>query len=400
MKNIVVVCDYAYVEGGAAQVAIQTALAMSLCGDLNVWLLAGCGEPCEELQKSSVKTVSLHMPDLLGNPSRINAIVKGIYNTTAYRRITELFETLDPAQTVVNIHSWTKVLSSAAFRAAEKKGIPVFLTVHDYFLVCPNGGCYDYVAHKICERIPLSPSCIVCNCDARNYYHKVWRCVRQTVQNCVIRSAKNVHYIFISEFEKKQLLRRMPVPSQSTLIKNIISCGERYRIPAEQNHLYLFVGRVSEEKGIRLFCEAVHRAGVKAAAIGDGKLRTQLQMQYPDIIFTGWLSKEALQKWVDKARALLFTSLWYEGSPLTVPEVQAYGLPCIVTDCSSAIDNIQDHVNGILVNASVDAIVNAIDRMQSDAFIKELSENTYAMFDVSRYDKTVYIRKLRDYMEI
>ena len=41
LKNVIVVCDYAYVEGGAAKVAIQTALALSRETNLNVYFFAG-----------------------------------------------------------------------------------------------------------------------------------------------------------------------------------------------------------------------------------------------------------------------------------------------------------------------------------------------------------------------
>ena len=49
MKNIII-CDYAYIEGGATKVAIQTAIALSNYTDYNIYFFAGCGEPCEELK--------------------------------------------------------------------------------------------------------------------------------------------------------------------------------------------------------------------------------------------------------------------------------------------------------------------------------------------------------------
>ena len=36
VKNVVIACDYAYVEGGAAKVAIQTAVLLSWQTDYNV----------------------------------------------------------------------------------------------------------------------------------------------------------------------------------------------------------------------------------------------------------------------------------------------------------------------------------------------------------------------------
>ena len=80
IRNVIVACDYAYIEGGAARVAVQTAVELSKRSNLKVYFFAGCGEPCQELVQSSVQVISLGMYDLLGNPSKLDAMKKGIYN--------------------------------------------------------------------------------------------------------------------------------------------------------------------------------------------------------------------------------------------------------------------------------------------------------------------------------
>ena len=81
------------------------------------------------------------------------------------------YKSLKKDETIINIHSWTKVLSSAIFTAAIESGFKIFITVHEYFLLCPNGAFYDFVGNHICERPPLSLMCIICSCDKRHYYH-------------------------------------------------------------------------------------------------------------------------------------------------------------------------------------------------------------------------------------
>ena len=51
----------------------------------------------------------------------------------------------------------------------------------------------------------------------------------------------------------------------------------------------------------------------------------ELKKAYPNLTFTGWLDKSEIDKYLMNTRALVFPSQWYEGSPLTVPEVQATG---------------------------------------------------------------------------
>lgn len=394
IKNVIIACDYAYFEGGAANVAMQTVIALAKYTNYNIFCFAGCGEPCEELKKSGAKIVALRLPDLLGNKNKLDAFVKGIYNKKVEREMLKLLKSLNPADTIVHIHTWTKVLSSAVFNATEKCGYTTFLTVHEYFLACPNGACFDYKTNEICERNPLSISCLMCNCDARNYPQKIWRCIRQHKQNRIIRRNKYIRYIFISEFEKKQLLRRIPDVKYKCLVKNPITIGDRKRINVENNCDFIYVGRLSGEKGIKLFCDSVTKAEVSGVVIGDGYLANELKSEYRNIKFVGWLSKNDLYGQLTTARALIFPSLWYEGSPLTVPEVQAYGIPCIVTDCSAAIDDIKDGRNGLIVRPDTESVISAVKKFQNNNFLRCLSEFTFNNFDDDRASNERYAKDL------
>ena len=202
IKNIIIASDYAFYQGGAANVAIETAIALAQNSDFNIYFFAGNGKPCDDLLENRIKIVALNYPDLLGNPNKIDAFCKGIYNFDVERRFKKEYGNLNSNETIVHIHTWTKVLTSAVFSAAKTLGLRIFLTVHEYFLACPNGACYNYVKNEICELPPMSFQCICSNCDARNYLHKLWRCIRQKKQNGIIRNNKNINYIFISQHQK------------------------------------------------------------------------------------------------------------------------------------------------------------------------------------------------------
>lgn len=113
--------------------------------------------------------------------------------------------------------------------------------------------------------------------------------MRQFRQNRVMRNCKNIRYIFISEFEKKQLVRRFGEPKWQFMLKNPSTFSERKRVLAEKNEIYLYIGRVSEEKGVPLFCEAVENAGVKAVVVGDGGLKKDLKKSIQTLrLQAGW----------------------------------------------------------------------------------------------------------------
>lgn len=399
IKNIVFVCDYAYFEGGAANIAIQSVLAFSKYTDFNIYCFVGSGNQCAELKNSRANVIELGIKDLLGNKNRINAFVNGIYNKKVEKEFKKLLKTLNNEETIVHIHTWTKILSSAVFKVCDEMKFTTFLTIHEYFLACPNGAFFDYNKQKICEINPLSIKCLKCNCDARNYFHKLWRCWRQAKQNKIIRNFKELNYIFISEYQQKQLLKRIPYIQKKYLVKNIINASEVKRIEVEKNSDYIYIGRLSGEKGPQLFCEAITKAGVHGVVIGKGILEEKLKKMYPNIEFIGWQNKIQINERLKKTRVLIFPTLWYEGSPLTVPEVQAHGIPCIVTNCSSATDDIENGKNGEIIDAKVEGLVEAINKMKNDEYVKILSINTLKMFDPNRISEINYINNLLNVYE-
>ena len=394
IKNIIIVADYAYVEGGAAKVAIQTAIALSQIQDIDVYFFAGSGTPCQELENSRIKIKSMYMYDLLNNPNRFDASINGIYNVEAGKELKNLLLHLNIEETIVHIHTWTKVLSSSIFQVCKDIGVKTFLTIHDYFLVCPNGACYNYKKEHICLLKPLSFKCITCNCDARCYLHKIWRCIRQLKQNKVLSDFTNINYITISKFQQKQILKRTNLIQKTSLVENLIDVPTSFKVNSSMNDIFLFIGRVCKEKGIELFCNAVYKSKVKGVVIGDGPLIEEIKKRFPDITFLGWLNKESIDSWIKKTRALLFVSAIYECSPLTIPEVLAHGIPCIVTKGNAGTDNIINEINGVIVSRDVDSVSTAINKFKSDSYVSSLSNNAYNLFNFDLCSEKIYINKL------
>ena len=380
VRNIVLVSDDARIRGGVEQVAVLTASELATRG-FNVYYFAGTGEPDKKLLDSErIHVINMGQTDILHDKNKIHAAISGIYNREAANKLRQLLATLNSSETVVHIHQFTLKLSVSVMKTAVDMGFHVFLTVHNYMLSCPTINFYNYVNRTICELSPMSMKCFLCNCDKRHYYHKIWRFIRQYVQNKVIRNITcnggKIGYIFISEFSKNQLLRRMPAPKNQFFLHNPIHFHDRFRVKVENNSIFTFIGRIDPEKGIQQFCEAVHKSGVKGVVIGDGALRAELETAYPEITFTGWLDKLQILEWLKKTRCLIFPSVWYEVSPLVPPEVNAYGIPVIASDCNAATDNASFVYHSSEELEDIMRLVNTLD-------IKALSEEIYNSFDES-----------------
>lgn len=381
---IVIVSDFGYIEGGAVAVAVKTALLLASEGR-KVVFFCGEGPVCEDLALSDVETVCLDMPSINSNPSRLDAIRNGIWNSHAYESFLGLLKRGDLKDAIVHVHTWTKVLSSAVFAAATENGNPILLTVHDYFSVCPNGGFYDYNEKRICERKPMSGSCICLNCDKRSYAQKLWRVARQARQDRWVRNNPKLHYAFVSEYSRDILVSFLNSEYPYEVLRNPIDHLKRGD-DRHEHDAFLFIGRVSPEKGADLFCEAVTAIGAKGIVIGDGEMLAELQARYPQIEFTGWVKPEQMRlHGINRAIAMVQPSRLHETALLTPLQMLEQGVPCIVPDRCAARDYVEEGVNGLLFKTGD---VEDLERAMQEMLDRQLSPVPI------RIDDEEYLRNL------
>ncbi|MNV52126.1 Glycogen synthase [compost metagenome] len=110
----------------------------------------------------------------------------------------------------------------------------------------------------------------------------------------------------------------------------------------------LFVGRISEEKGIETLLAAVD--GLPSGSlriVGSGPLESAVKAR-PVVDFVGPLNNEAVHAEMVRATCLIVPSLWYEGFPMVVVEAFANGLPIIASRIGALGEIIEDGVTGLL----------------------------------------------------
>lgn len=348
VKNVVIVNDFNYVQGGASKVAKDTAKLLKNKG-INVIFFSAVNKNEEKID--GVTYISTNQNEALKEKNKLKGIVNGIYNFKAKIMFKKLLKTLNKEDTIIHVHGWTKALSSSVFHVAFKMQFKTVLTLHDYFTACPNGGYFNYKQNIICKYKPLSWKCIKCNCDSRNYGFKLYRIIRQFVQNKIVNLNKKLkNVILISNFSENILRNTLNKNINIYRVSNPIDIDKNAsKVDYKKNDYFLYVGRVSKEKGVDIFCNAVSKAKVKGVVVGDGSELSTLKEQFPNIVFTGWKKSEEVKKYMQKARALVIPSRWYEGAPLTPLEAMQYGIPIISSDCNATVDYINEK-NGIAFN--------------------------------------------------
>ena len=106
IKNVIVVNDYDYVQGGASLVAIETANLLFDKG-YNVIFFCGVSVPSKSLLNKNITVVHSNEFDFLNNPSRIKGLFQGIYNLKAKNKFAKVLKGLNPIETIVSIHGYT-----------------------------------------------------------------------------------------------------------------------------------------------------------------------------------------------------------------------------------------------------------------------------------------------------
>ena len=344
---VIIVSDFGYIEGGAVAVSVKTALLLASEG-YKVVFFCGEGPVCDELLDSNVEVICLDIHSINSNPSKVHAIVDGVWNIDVYKAFNNLLQRSDLQGAIVHVHTWTKVLTSAVFAAATENENPLLLTVHDYFSACPNGGFYNYKQKSICDLTPMSVACIQCDCDKRSYVQKLWRVVRQNRQDRWVRDNPKVHYAFVSEYCRDILAPFLHSDYPYEILHNPVDHIDLANTTRKRDS-FVFIGRVSPEKGADLFCEAVTALGAKGVVIGDGEMMPELKAKFPHVDFAGWVKPGEMRlHGADRAIAVVQPSRWHETAMLTPMQMLEHGVPCIVPDCCAARAYVQEGVNGLL----------------------------------------------------
>jgi glycosyltransferase involved in cell wall biosynthesis len=102
----------------------------------------------------------------------------------------------------------------------------------------------------------------------------------------------------------------------------------------------LFVGRLTEEKGVRSLLRAWEDANnsIRLKICGDGPLMEEVKSaseKNPKVEYVGRRPLAEVLELMGQASALIFPSLWYEGFPRTIVESLACGTPVIASDLGS-----------------------------------------------------------------
>lgn len=359
VERVVIVSDFCDIQGGQAKVAIESARLLAQAG-CKVTFFAATGTPDALLDHPDIRVVTLnHSPLSAGG---FAAALRGLWNARAAQALTGVLAEITEPRAVLHVHGFAKALSPAIGPVLRKSRLPVVFTLHEYFLACPNGGFYDYQSQQICQRRPMGLSCLTAHCDKNLPSHKAYRVVRQALLHSLGGLPRNLrHIIYLADGQRRRMEPHLPTRAQLYHLPNPVGADNRAPVAASCNRGFVFVGRLSREKGATHFAEAAGAIGAPAAFIGDGPDADTVRKANPAAEVTGWLAPGEVRERIANARALVLPSLWIECQPLVMLEALSMGVPVVAGRWVSGTDLIEEGVSGILVDRpSVSAFADAL----------------------------------------
>jgi glycosyltransferase involved in cell wall biosynthesis len=129
----------------------------------------------------------------------------------------------------------------------------------------------------------------------------------------------------------------------------------------------LFVGRLTEEKGVRDLLTAWKTLGEKLPlkVVGDGPLASLLTRRaVPGVAWYGTLPRHRVFELMKSASMLIFPSTWYEGFGLGIIEAYATGLPVIAANLGCMAELVRHGKTGLLFTPrEPESLVNQVEHM-------------------------------------
>ncbi|MBA4168347.1 MAG: glycosyltransferase family 4 protein, partial [Chitinophagaceae bacterium] len=288
-----------------------------------------------------------------GFTGKLNAGISAIYNRRSARILGRAIERFKPD--IIHVHNFFFTGSPSIFFEAKRYKVPIVATIQNYRLICANALLLRN--HKVCE---------LCVKQSFPWHGVKYKCYHDSaIQSAVVGSTAAIHkwigtwknkvdmFLAPAYFIRSKLIASsFNVSADRIIVKHNFIADPGFSDGASRQSFYLFVGRLSEEKGVETLLKAwLLTTNKQLLIVGEGPEKDKLASTYghlPEINFAGKKNHAEVLQLMKQCRALIFPSIWYEGLPLTIIEALATGTPVISSDLGAMQEMISHQHNGLL----------------------------------------------------
>ncbi|TWD92379.1 glycosyltransferase involved in cell wall biosynthesis [Neobacillus bataviensis] len=285
---------------------------------------------------------------------KVSHSTKIVYSREAQKKMDLLLK--EYSIDIAHLNLFQHQLSPSILYPIKKRNIPVVYTVHDLKVLCPN---YKMLTNgSVCEK-----------CKGGKYYNAVLnKCTKDSLLGSTVNMIESyVHaslgiyknfidmFITPSNFYREKMIEWGFPAEKIVHIPNFVDPNQ-FTPSWEYEDYFLYIGRLSEEKGIFTLLQAVNetQTNTKVKIAGTGPLQEELEKFIQQnnlsskVELLGFQSGSNLEQLVKNSKAVIMPSEWYENGPLALIESFAYGKLVIGSDIGGIPEHIDKGQNGFL----------------------------------------------------
>lgn len=328
MKILIIHCTYQF-KGGEDSVVAE-----------ELKLLQRAGHTVELLLFSNEKNTLLNVLLLPFNPF-------------SYFKTKKRLEAFQPD--VVHLHNLHFAASPSVVYAVNSKKLPLVCTLHNYRLLCPSATLfYKGQAFLLSLKNKFPWKAVQLGVYKNSRILTFWMAVSMQLHYWLRTWSIPNRIIVLSQHARKMFLQSKGSFRDEQLIVKPNFCTVPPELSQFRKNIFLFVGRLTQEKGIPFLLNVFSGSVHKLRIAGDGPLKETVlaaAQQNGNIEYLGPLKKEELSLHMQQSTALIFPSIWYEGMPLTIIEAFSCGLPVIATRLGAMEYMVTPGYDGLLFEA-------------------------------------------------
>ena len=302
------------------------------------------------LQNHRIETNLLEVTNdnLIGIIKLFNVARTTCYSTKSKEFLLKRIDYFRPD--IVHVHNFFPLLTPSIYDACIEAGVPVVQTLHNYRTLCP--GALLMRKGEICEKcLTGSPYQAILHRCYRDSIPGTWAVARMVAYHRRKRTWQHKvnRFIALTQFAKQKFVQA-GFPERNIFVKpNFCQASvERVGLRPEKRNGALFVGRLSEEKGVTTLLDGWRGLDIPLRVAGDGPLLVENRKRHQNNIeFLGRLTGEQVKKEMSLASFLVMPSEWYEGFPMVLVEAFANGLPVVVSRLGSMAEIVEDGKTGL-----------------------------------------------------
>jgi glycosyltransferase involved in cell wall biosynthesis len=335
--------------------------------------------------------------DTIKSPrDKILAMFRTVANPNGMAMMSAEIEKIRPD--LVHVHNFFPLLSPAVYSVCHAAKVPVLQTLHNFRPICANG--------LLMRNGEICHLCV----NSSIFWGVFYRCYRGSIAGSLATArmiwvhnkrktwvAEVDHYIALSEFSRRIFIDA-GFPEDCITVKPNFIKDPGCAPTSGPREGALYVGRLSEEKGLRLLLEASARYNFPLRIAGAGPELSALKSLAPvGTVFLGNLTREAVFNEMKRAAVVVIPSLCYENCPVVVLESFACATPVIGSRFGALTEIIEDGVTGFLVpRADSAALGDQIRRALANPHLLRKLGNSARRVFLDRFTPEINLKLLED----